>query len=200
MQRPAREAAILNAASQLLMEVAFDDLTMAVIASKAGMSKRTVYEHFKSREDLLVQSIIETSRSVFLPLRDEDTQRPLHERLSLLLRINTPPGFEKNKLEFLRSMVAKARALPDLAQKLYDNGYGALKGYVQDELTHAVACGEIYLQEGDMELAADMLLDMAFDNKLTRLLLPNAPPQEPDEVMRRREYAIGVFLRGCAHE
>ncbi|MEY8120915.1 TetR/AcrR family transcriptional regulator, partial [Falsihalocynthiibacter sp. BN13B15] len=97
MQRPAREAAILRVTTQLLLEIPFDDVTMAVIATKAGMSKRTVYEHFKNREDLLVSAIIDVSRTIFLPLSSEDAQRPLLERLSLLLQINTPSGFEANK-------------------------------------------------------------------------------------------------------
>lgn len=198
MQSSAREAAILRAAAQLLLEVPFDDVTMAVIASKVGMSKRTVYEHFKSREDLLVRAIIDLSRTIFLPLKQSDADRPLRERLSILLRFNAPAGGEMNTLEFLRSVVAKAQTYPVLAQKLHANGYGALAGFVQIEIIRAIEGGEIALPDADIGLATEMLLDMAFENKLIRLLHPNGPPQDQVQVERRRELAITIFLRGCA--
>ena len=198
MDPSAREAAILRAATQLLMEVPFDDVTMAAIACRTGMSKRTVYEHFKNREDLLVRSIVDISRTIFLPLRGEDTQRPLRDRLSLLLRINAPPGCEANKLEFLRSIIAKAQAYPVLAQQLYANGRGALIGFVRTEIARAIESGEIVLPPSDLEMAAEMILDMAFESTLKRLLHPGSPSEDEAEVERRREFAIAVFLRGCA--
>ena len=198
MDPSAREAAILRAAAQLLLEVPFDDVTVDVIACRASMSKRTVYEHFKNREDLLVRAIVDISRTIFLPLSSEDAQRPLRDRLSLLLRINPPPGCEENKLEFLRSIIAKAQTYPILAQQLHANGRGALVGFVRTEISRAMKSGEISIAPSDVEMAAEMLLDMAFENTLTRLLHPSSPPQDEAEVERRRELAITVFLRGCA--
>lgn len=198
MDTSAREAAILRATAQLLLEVPFDDVTMAAIASRTGMSKRTVYAHFKSREELLVRAIVDISRTIFLPLSAEDLQRPLRDRLSLLLRINAPPGSEATKLEFLRSIIAKAQTYPVLAQQLYANGRGALMGYVSAELSRAVEAREIMLDPADVDLAADMLLDMTFENILIPLLHPSDPRLDDAAVARRRELAITIFLRGCA--
>lgn len=198
MDPSAREAAILEVAAQLLMEVPFDDVTMVAIACRAGMSKRTVYEHFKNREELLVRSIVDISRTIFLPLSSEDTQRSLRDRLSLLLRINAPPGCEAHKLEFLRSIIAKAQAYPVLAQQLHANGRGVLIGFVRTEIERAMESGEIVLAPADLNMAAEMLLDMAFENTLTRLLHPGLQRQDDAEIERRRDFAITVFLRGCA--
>lgn len=197
MPAPAREAAILRTTAQLLLEIPFDDVTMDVVSAKAGMSKRTIYEHFKSRDDLLIRAIIDISRTIFLPLSETDTKRPLRERLSLLLRLNVPPGREENKLECLRSIIAKAQTFPVLTQSLYDNGHGALLGFVRTELLRAMNNGEIGLPQAEVSMAAEMLLDMALENTLTRLLRPSAPPQSKDEVDRRREMAITIFLEGC---
>ena len=193
-----RETVILKVTAQLLMAVPFDEVTMAVIARRAGMSKRTVYEHFKNREELLVRAIEYISRTVFRPLNTEDAQRPLRERLSLLLRINQPPGSDANKLEFLRSIIAKARAYPVLAQQLRANGHGAVVGFVQTEISRAVESGEIALAPFDQKMAAETLLDMAFENILTRLLHPALSTQDSVKAERRREFAITVFLRGCS--
>ncbi|MGB3242974.1 MAG: helix-turn-helix domain-containing protein, partial [Sulfitobacter sp.] len=77
MDPSARESAILGVTAQLLLAVPFDEVTMALIARRAGMSKRTVYEHFKNREELLVRAIEHISRTFFRPLNTEDAQRPL---------------------------------------------------------------------------------------------------------------------------
>nr|WP_290122951.1 TetR/AcrR family transcriptional regulator [Pacificibacter marinus] len=196
MKQAAREAVILRAAAQLLMETPFDDVTMAVIAAKAGMSKRTVYELFESRDDLLVRAVINFSRSFFLPLKAEDSQRPLSERLSLLLRINAPSEENWNKLEILRSAVAKARTYPVLARKLYASSRGTLAGFLRAELVCAIERGELVLPLPDIDMAVDILLDMVFENPLTRLLHPDAPPLSEREVEQRREFAIAIFLRG----
>ncbi|MCV2892867.1 TetR/AcrR family transcriptional regulator [Lentibacter sp. XHP0401] len=198
MKLAAREAAILRTTAQLLLERPFDEVTMAVIAGKAGMSKRTVYEHFKNREDLLTRAIINLSSTIFLPLSLEDLRRPLKERLSLLLRYNTPTGSGPNNLEFLRSIIAKAKSYPDLAQKLYATSRGALADFVRAEVLRAVGSGEIFLARHDLNMAVEMLLDMAFESPLTRLLHPCSQPQNQAEIERRRELAISIFLQGCA--
>jgi len=198
MCHAAREAAILRATAQLLLEIPFDDVTMSLVARTAGMSKRTVYEIFKSREDLLVRAVINLSRTIFLPLKAEEAKRPLNERLSLLLRFNTPSGEDMNKLELLRSVIAKAQIYPDLAHELHTSGRGTLAGFVRAELESAIADGEIYLSQSDLDMAVEILLDMALENPLTRLLQPRAQLPSDLEVERRREFAIAMFLRGIA--
>lgn len=193
-----RETAILMVTAQLLMTVPFDEVTMAVIACRAGMSKRTVYLHFKNREELMVRAIEDISRTVFRPLNTEDAQRPLRERLSLLLRVNEPPGSDASKLEVLRSIIAKAQTYPVLAQQLHANGRGAVVGFVRAEISRAVDSGEIALVPSDLEMAAETLLDMACENILTRLLHPGLTLLDAAKVERRREFAITVFLHGCS--
>lgn len=193
MPPPAREAAILRATTELLQEIPFDDVTMTAIAARAGMSKRTVYEHFTCREDLLVRAVSDLLQTIFVPLSAKDAARPLPERLSLLLQLNGPPECDAHNLECLRSIVAKAQTFPLLAAKLHANGHGALAGFLAAELARAT---ELSLDPKDIPLAAEMLLDMAFENTLTQLLHPGAPLLPQAQIDRRREFAIALFLRG----
>lgn len=198
MKLAAREAAILRVAAQLLLETPFDKVTMAAIADKAGMSKRTVYEIFNSREELLVRAVINVSGTIFLPLKDEERDLPLSERLSILLRVNTPSSTDHNKLELLRSVIAKARTYPDLAYNLYTSSKGTLAGFLRAELLRAIESGEISLSRNDIELAIEMLMDMALENPLPQLLQPDATPTSEREKERRLQFAITLFLRGLA--
>jgi TetR/AcrR family transcriptional regulator of autoinduction and epiphytic fitness len=48
---------ILNAAARVFIEVGYDRASMDAIADEAGASKRTVYNHFPSKEELFGQVI-----------------------------------------------------------------------------------------------------------------------------------------------
>jgi AcrR family transcriptional regulator len=198
MDTSTREEVILYETAQLLLKIPFDDVTMTAVSAKTGMSKRTLYQYFSSREDLLVRAVAKLSQSIFIPLSSKDSKLPLSKRLSILMRVNTPPGCEGNKLECLRSIVAKAHSYPTLAQNLYSNGYGALLGFVRAEITRAIEDNEIKLPLADVELAAEMLMGMVFENTLARLLHPFAQPLPDAERDRRRECAIDIFLRAHA--
>jgi TetR/AcrR family transcriptional regulator len=55
--------ALLAAATSLFSDVGFDAVSMAQIAAKAGISKATVYHHFRSKEDLYFAVMKEASTS-----------------------------------------------------------------------------------------------------------------------------------------
>ena len=59
--------AILEAAVDMVQEGAVADITMRAVAARAGMSERTVFRHFASREELLAGLIEEVSARFDLP-------------------------------------------------------------------------------------------------------------------------------------
>jgi AcrR family transcriptional regulator len=54
---PAREAAILGAALELVSEVGYDGLTIEAVAHRAGASKATVYRRWANKRDLVVAAV-----------------------------------------------------------------------------------------------------------------------------------------------
>ena len=48
-----RENAILDATTKLLAAKGFDLITMDDVADEVGLSKPSLYKHFKSKEDLV---------------------------------------------------------------------------------------------------------------------------------------------------
>ncbi len=197
MDMAAREERILEAASSLLTEGGFDHVTMAAIARRAGMSKRTLYEHFESHEALLGSVISRMGERIFRPLRTEDEGRSLTERLQILLTLNKPPGAENSKLEFLRTLIARAQTYPTLSRQLLENGRGRLIGHVSEELARASKAGEIELAADSAALAAEMLVNLTFEDPVPRLLLCVECDPSPEEMAQRRDLAISLFLHGC---
>jgi Transcriptional regulator len=198
MDFEAREAMILDATHGLMMERGFDQVTMSAIARRAGMSKRTLYAHFDSQEVLLGRVMARVSANIFQPLPEEDQDKPFAERLRLLLTFNKPPGSDRQKLEFLRTIVARAQTYPALARGLVHNGRGRLTGYVRDEIVREITAGRLSLAPEQAELSADLLVSMAFGDPLARLLDPDFPEPTPVLLATRRDLAIGLFLDGCA--
>ena len=60
----ATREAILNAVSVAFEELLFDEITLAAIAERAGVSVQTVLRHFESREKLFVASYTRTAEQM----------------------------------------------------------------------------------------------------------------------------------------
>lgn len=189
----AREAAILDAMERLVAEKGFRGASMAAIARAAGMSKRTLYLAFESRDALFRAWVRRVRASLIRPLPPEAAALPLAERLRRLLRRDAEASARDPRLAVLRAVVAEAPTDPELACAFHREGPGAARAIVAEELRRARARGEIALD--DVEAAAAILCDMACPSPLDRLIDPAAPeaPAAP-----RLELALRIFLDGAA--
>lgn len=64
-QRLEREALILQAAEEMLVEKGYHETSMEEIAVRVGISKGTIYGHFASKEDLVI-ALVERDMRTFL--------------------------------------------------------------------------------------------------------------------------------------
>lgn len=195
-----REAMVLDAVGELLMQCRLEDISMSGIARKAGMSKRTLYTIFASREELLGATFARIGQRIFRPLAPEERDLPLVERLDKLLTLNEMPQFEQGAVEVLRAVIAEAPIHPGIARQWDAEGRGALISYISAELACAAESGEVTLHEMTATEAAELLVDMMMGEVLHDLLIPNerhldACHAREDKQMRRRR-AIRVFLEG----
>jgi TetR/AcrR family transcriptional repressor of mexJK operon len=75
-ERDGKEAAIVAAARKTFLAQGFDSASMDRIAQEAGVSKRTVYNRFRSKEDLFAAAIEESCRNI-LPVDVEVAESSL---------------------------------------------------------------------------------------------------------------------------
>ncbi|WP_091244343.1 TetR/AcrR family transcriptional regulator [Klenkia soli] len=96
---PSRDGVIRAAILRLLAEVGYNALTMDAVAAEAGVGKATIYRRWRTKSDLVVDTIAEMNR--------EETPTPdtgaLDEDLRVLLRslvaaINGPTGAASHSL------------------------------------------------------------------------------------------------------
>ena len=67
LQKEQRRDVILAAAYDLFMDVGFFDVSMAMIAKRAGVAKGTIYIYFETKEDIvkgIIDSLLEESKGI----------------------------------------------------------------------------------------------------------------------------------------
>lgn len=200
----ARAEIVLDAAAGLLGAVRLDEITMDTIADRAGMSKRTLYSLFDSREALLEASIARLIRALFEPPQPMAPELPLADRLRRLLTVNKVAAGESCSLEILRTIIAEAHTYPGLARRTREEGHETRVRCIAAELEAAAGRGEIALAPDRIGLAAEVLVNMTFANVVSSLLSTDPADPAGIELMtretaradERRELALAIFLRG----
>lgn len=84
-ERQRREHEILLQARRLIRLGGFADLTMDDLAQAVGVSKPTLYQHFRSKDDLTARVIVDYVRELEEHLQSTSEATPL-ERLKAMLR------------------------------------------------------------------------------------------------------------------
>ncbi len=191
-----RGALVLDCAIQLMSERGPDEVTMTDIARRAGMSKRTLYAIYRSREELLGAGLARMSKSLFRPLRPDERDASLEERLRILLTFNPKREPPEVVIEMLRTVIAEARTYPELSGSLSRTGPGQVADLVCDELARAAETGEVALHPDEIPAAAELLVDMVVGNAIPGLLDPDRILRRPEEHAARRDRALDIFLNG----
>jgi TetR/AcrR family transcriptional regulator of autoinduction and epiphytic fitness len=113
-----REAIIQSAIAEFRAN-GFDITSMDKIAATAGVSKRTVYNHFPSKEELfaaiLNQLWIRVTAEQETPYR---TDQPLREQLRQQLRAKLQMLSDENLLDLARVAIAATIHSPERAQSM----------------------------------------------------------------------------------
>lgn len=196
MEPAEREAMILDCAIALFSERGPEDVTMADIANGTGMSKRTLYAFYPSREAMVAACLERIAGSLFRPLRPDEQSATLEERLRILLTFDAKLDSGAVPLELLRIVISEARNFPETARRLSQKGPMQVSGLLRNELFRAAGRGEIAIPPDQIPQAADLLVDMVVGNIIPGLLDPEGHSPGQDERANRRDLAIWIFLEG----
>jgi len=191
-----REALIFDALEHVMAKAGLRGTTMSAVARAAGMSKRTVYTLYDSRDALFVAWMGRIRMMLARPLSDNDRALPLRDRLRLLLRWEAHQCLSERRMAVLRALVAEAPTYPDIAKRVVEGGGQAARCLVAKELRWATKAGEIAV--ADIDVAAEILFDMAHKNPLEELISPEVGASAPEAAEARLTQAIDIFLDGVA--
>jgi AcrR family transcriptional regulator len=140
-QQKLREDAILDSTRHLLAMKGFAAMTMDDVANDVGISKATLYQHFKSKEELAVAVVLNTLDEVATHIRSIDPSLPAIVRLRETMRWVIAKRFGDPTLDFSD---AEATIKPLLKRHAEFRGCEKTLGTVLAELVDAAkADGDI---------------------------------------------------------
>jgi len=84
-QRDARDEAILEAAFELIVAHGYDSLTMEALAARVGISRQTLYHHFRSRDEITLRAILTLLNQGIAMIEADSDLTPI-ERLKEVVR------------------------------------------------------------------------------------------------------------------
>lgn len=115
--------AIVQAARKTFLSRGFDAASMDHIALTAGVSKRTVYNRFRSKEELFGAAITETCQSL-LPVNVDDIEASLEpkELLFKLARIVVGGILQPDAVSLRRIAAFEAERTPAIGRAFMENG------------------------------------------------------------------------------
>ena len=188
---------ILDAAKRLFMEQGFGDVSMDAIARDAGVSKATLYAHFASKQVLLAAIVRAECRrhaeALIAPdIAHEDVRTALRYFGRAFLTLLFSPG----ALAMYRIIFAESQRFPELGRIFYESGPRLTLTNATAYLRQATERGE--LNASDPSLAAEHLIAMLKGVRDHRCLLGVAEPLTQEEIERRVDSTIDVFLRAYA--
>ena len=122
---------ILNAAETLFFQQGFEHTSMDQVASVAGVSKRTVYNHFENK-DVLFQAILVF---MFEKVRKDNavlfnSVKPVNEQLTQIAEQEVALLTSKEFLKVAKVAFMQMLQQPDLAKSLANNSMGCMQDLV----------------------------------------------------------------------
>lgn len=171
MGRPkseAKAAAILNAAATLFMREGLAGTSMDAVAEEAGVSKQTVYSHYKNKEALFRACIGEKVAGYRIALDELPITTDLQADISLLVQRYLELLVDRGVVAMFRLMIAEATRSPTITTTFWEEGPKRTRDVVAGYLERRVTRGELVI--ADISYAAHELLNMAQGHHLEVLL------------------------------
>jgi TetR/AcrR family transcriptional regulator of autoinduction and epiphytic fitness len=187
-----KRAAIVQAAIAEFRVNGFDATSMDRVAATAGVSKRTVYNHFSSKDDLFAQILQELwacSAGASVTLYQPD--QPLRVQLTTLLQQKMGLLRDPYFLDLARVAIAEAIHTPERARSMVaklsekEEGAAAL-------LRAAQADGQ--LKPGDVAFMANLLQGQLKMFAFWPQVAMGQPALDPAQEAAVIDAAVGMFL------
>jgi len=189
-----KREAIIQAAIAEFRANGFDVTSMDKIAATAGVSKRTVYNHFPSKEELFAEILSQlwdrVSAELDVPYNPE---RPLRDQLRQLLQSKLNLMADDNFLNLARVAIAATIHSPDRARNMVER-----LGQREESLTVWIRAAQAdgRLKPADPVFAAQQVHGLIKSFAFWPQISMGQPGLTPDAQNQVAESAMDLFLAG----
>ena len=184
---------ILDIAGELFVRQGYGAVSMSQIASTLGGSKSTLYNHFRSKEDLFEAYVVEAGRERFAVLSEVDpTVGDAHSVLAAFGRAFLGLLLSPGVLAINRLVIAEASRFPALGEIFYEHGPRQTIDRIIALMQALRARGLI--ETGDAEMAAFAFKAMTETDLYEKCLWGLVHAVEPEAIERAVDKAVDAFL------
>ncbi len=190
-QSEQKRAAILQAAKEEFLSQGFRTTSMDRVAERAGVSKRTVYNHFENKEVLFravsLRLIEETKSLPFTYAPDT----PLREQLIALITLEVDSLTTDSHISAFRALMVEAFELPGIVEQIASeipDGQDPLENWVR------AATQDGRLEGADIDFATTHLHALVKGVYFWPVLIGYSEPPADDERRRYIESTVEMFL------
>ena len=151
-----RRTRILDAAGQLFIEEGYTASNMERIAQRCGMSKKTVYQSFESKDKLFAALVcdVDTHENAMQPEQDAKALSPERQLSDVLLQL-AEWVLAPRQIGLTRLVIAEALSVPDLATQFRGNAIERGRRMIRESIA-AVSAGRSVKSSEDLEELASM--------------------------------------------
>ena len=184
--------AIVLAAKRVFLEKGFQYATMDEIAAQAQTTKRTVYNHFKNKEELFHAIIAEVSRLFLakLPVPDRASEDIGGQFKAFAARFSELCSWS-DAVSLQRVLLSEFHQFPDLSRELYESAAMSAEAILAGYIEYLGKNGRLAVT--DPLLAARLLLDGATASARLRALYGvDEPLSGPPEPTTSTEVEMGI--------
>jgi TetR/AcrR family transcriptional regulator, mexJK operon transcriptional repressor len=200
---------ILDAAANVFLEEGFARAKMDQIASRAGITKQTVYARFPSKNALFGALASRFSGLAFRPLHVavDSNQSPRAHLIQFATEVTAELRDPKSQRLFV-VLAAEARAFPDVASQTWVEGAGRLRTHLRRFFDEQIALKRMAIS--NPSFAVEQFLGLLVGPIFGRLLFERPSYFESEEQAATYiEAAVDLFLanyltsagrRACSHK
>ena len=165
------------------------------IVAEAGVSKRTLYAHFPSKEALFGAIIEEWCDRFLTPLREAGIgHRDPRETLIDLGRTFLEVVLSPEGVKLYRVVIAEAPRFPDLGRVFYDSGYEPAARLLSDYICRKAEDG--VFRDIDSRKAAEGFFQLVCGYAHDRMLLGIDVRDDSDDRTAHLALVTDIFLEG----
>lgn len=187
---------ILAAAKPVFLREGYDAASIDAIAGSAGISKKTIYARFASKEDLF-EAVIVRFIEENVPSIEQAAARdgPVAERLHRIALAMLEVTLTVDLIAVRRIIVAEAVRFPEFARLMHDFGVARVVPLIERCLEEGNASGEIAVD--DVRHACEMFVSITVRGFIDKAELGLERPglsHVKREALRR---SIDFFMAAC---
>lgn len=195
MRREARRQAILDAATELFFDQGFAATSMEAVVTKAGGSKRTLYSHFGSKEELFRAVVIHVTRSLDETIpRVNSNGAPLVESLEHYGLSYIAAALAPKPIALVRCVLAEGRRFPAMADIFLKFGPQKISTHLAEYLSqYAFRSG---LPIPDPHSSAVQFIGMLKGELQFEALVGKPVDPRGERARKAVKHAVDLFING----